>query len=110
MSWKNIIKEDREKERRNLMDNPIVRGSYNKARDKDMSQKFKKNLEFNLEMISWAKENDLWEDELEIEQTIDKVLNLLDDSKLDEAKSLYDTIKEPLQRLYKRWSPAHPLW
>ena len=49
-------------------------------------------------------------DELEIEQTIDKVLNLLDDSKLDEAKSLYDTIKEPLQRLYKRWSPAHPLW
>tara|TARA_R110000796_G_scaffold28157_1_gene77237 strand:- start:684 stop:935 length:252 start_codon:yes stop_codon:yes gene_type:complete len=33
MSWKDIIKEDKE----NLMDNPIVRAGYNKARDKDIT-------------------------------------------------------------------------
>tara|TARA_R110002012_G_C11530672_1_gene600458 strand:- start:716 stop:1024 length:309 start_codon:yes stop_codon:yes gene_type:complete len=35
MNWKSILKEDKE----NLMDNPIVRAGYNKARDKDMNQR-----------------------------------------------------------------------
>tara|TARA_R110000851_G_scaffold272818_1_gene425554 strand:+ start:320 stop:622 length:303 start_codon:yes stop_codon:yes gene_type:complete len=41
MSWQDIVKEDKE----NLMDNPIVREGYNKARDKDMSQRPKNRFD-----------------------------------------------------------------
>ena len=109
MSWKNILKEDKE----NPMGNPQVREGYNKARDKDIinpTHKLKRKTESYLPLISWAKEKDLRKDELGIEQTIDKILDL-DDSKYDEAKSLFDSISEPLQRLKKKWHQEQPpLW